>query len=122
MLSALVGFAAYGAWAYVANMNHGDEMATRAALTQGSYSFIITLVLTGLMEKLFAWLATCSPRQRFWLSTLPVCLLLYLSSWTVNYLAGTPNILLTILPGAIMSSVYTFSYIAALAKLSSRDA
>lgn len=92
-------------------------MALRAALTQGSYSFVITLILTGLMEWLFSCLSGWQKRDRFYASTLPVCLLLYLSSYTVNFLAGTPNILLTILPGAILSTLYTFSYIGALAKI-----
>lgn len=95
-------------------MNHGSEMALRAALTQGTYSFVVTLILTGLMECLFSYLSDWSQRNRFYGSTIPVCLLLYLSSYGVNYLAGTPNILLTILPGALLSTLYTFSYIGVL--------
>ncbi|MFK7732814.1 MAG: hypothetical protein AB8B48_14435 [Pseudomonadales bacterium] len=115
--SAVAGFIGYGAWAWLANMNHGGEMALRAALTQGTYSFVITLILTGLMEWLFSRLIGWPKRRRFLGSTIPVCLLLYLSSYSVNYLAGTPNILLTILPGAILSTLYAFSYIGALAKI-----
>lgn len=96
-------------------MNHGSDMALRAALTQGIYSFVVTLILTGLMEWLFSYLGKCSKRGRFYGSTVPVCLLLYLSSYSVNYLSGTPNILLTILPGAMFSTLYTFSYIGTLA-------
>lgn len=98
-------------------MNHGADMALRAALTQGSYSFVITLILTGLMEWLFSCLSDWPKHRRFYGSTIPVCLLLYFSSYSVNYLAGTPNILLTILPGAILSTLYAFSYIGALAKI-----
>ncbi len=93
----------------------------RAALTQGSYSFAVTLILTGLMECLFARLRDWPKQRRLYGSAIPVCLLLYLSSYGVNYLAGTPNILLTILPGALISTVYSFSYIGALSKIENRS-
>lgn len=120
MGSAFAAFLGYGAWAWFANMEHGDDMAFRAALTQGTYSFIITLILTGLMECLFSRLSSWPEHSRFLGSTIPVCLVLYFSSYSVNYLAGTPNILLTILPGAILSTLYTFSYIGALAKIENK--
>lgn len=69
------------------------------------------------MEWLFGKLQDHSHRSRFWKTCVPVCIALYLSSWAVNFLAGTPNILLTILPGALLSSVYTFSYVGTLGKL-----
>lgn len=117
LVSASAGLLAYGAWAFIANMEHGNSMAYRAAITQGSYSFVITLLLTGIMEWSFKLHQGSSQRMRFWKTCIPVCVLLYLSSWVVNFLAGTPNIFLTILPGAILSSVYTFSYVAALGKI-----
>lgn len=121
LLSAFAGFVGYGAWAYAANMSYGSDMAWRAFFTQGLYSFVITVVLTSLMEQLFIRLAALQPKQRFWCSVVPVCLLLYATSWTVNYAAGTPNILLTILPGAIMSTIYAFGYISTLKLLESKQ-
>lgn len=95
-------------------MSHGQDAALRAALTQGAYSFVITMVLTSIMEVAYAKSARLSKRGRFLISTLPVCALLYVTSWYVNFLAGTPYILLTILPGAVFSTLYTFAYIKAL--------
>lgn len=88
----------------------------KAALTQGSYSFTITLVLALLIE----WLFKALKHMRFHLSLVGTiaCSLLYTSSWGINYLTGTPNIFLTILPGAAVSTVYTVMYIVTLSKLS----
>ena len=120
-LSAMAGFFGYGAWAYVANMNHGSDMAWRAFFTQGGYSFVITIVLTGLMEQLFARLRLLPANKRYWLSTLPICSALYLTSWAVNFAAGTPNIVLTIVPGAVMSTVYIFGYVSTLKLLEKKQ-
>ena len=48
---------------------------------------------------------------------LVACLILYSTSWGVNAFTGTPNILLTILPGAVVSTIYTVIYIIALNKV-----
>ncbi|MFT6039095.1 MAG: hypothetical protein ACI9TP_001889, partial [Candidatus Azotimanducaceae bacterium] len=37
-LTGVVGFIAYGGWAYYVNLGHGDDVALRAGLVQGSYS------------------------------------------------------------------------------------
>ncbi|MFK8019528.1 MAG: hypothetical protein AB8B86_07160 [Pseudomonadales bacterium] len=121
LLSALAGFFGYGAWAYVANMSHGSDMAWRAFFTQGGYSFVITIVLTSLMEQLFTRLRFNPAAKRYWFSTLPICLTLYLTSWGVNFAAGTPNILLTIVPGAVMSTIYVFGYVSTLKLLEKKQ-
>ena len=118
MLAACCGFLGYGGWAYFANIGYGSGTALKAALTQGSYSFVVTLVLTLFME--FTYRLSEKPWLRFNLTFTLTCLLLYATSWGVNALAGTPKILLTILPGAVISTCYTFSYTLALGKLSLR--
>ncbi len=90
-------------------------LALKAAITQGGYSFTVTLSLALIVEWLFV-------RCKYWpfhltLIGIIACSFLYLSSWGINYIAGTPNILLTILPGAMVSTVYTIIYIIGLNKL-----
>lgn len=111
LLSATIGLIGYGAWAWYANSGYGEAAALKAAITQGSYSFSITLVLTLLMEYLYR------RSQSVLLTALPTSLMLYISSYTVNYLAGTPEILMTILPGAIISTIYAIAYSLGLSKL-----
>lgn len=112
LISALAGFVFYGTWAFYVNSGHGNTMATRAFFTQGMNSFFITLVMSLGMERLYACLS--GPQLRFWgtvvCSSVGVCCF----SWSVNYLAGTPEIAMTILPGCVISAVYAFSYTAGL--------
>lgn len=111
----LMGLLFYGSWAFWVNSEFGQAAAFRAAATQGSYSFVITLLLALVIEWLFV-LFKLLPWRQFWVGLL-ACLLLYASSWGVNALTGTPNILWTILPGAAVSTVYTVLYILTLSKL-----
>ena len=115
IVSGLFGFLAYGGWAFYVNYAHGLDAATKAAFTQGSYSFIVTLVMTLLMEYLFRLLS--NPGLRFCVTFFGTCAVLYSSSWGVNVLAGTPEILMTILPGVVIGTVYTFVYTLSLARL-----
>jgi hypothetical protein len=115
LMPALIGFIFYGGWAFWANSEYGLTMAFKAAFIQGSYSFTITLVLALKIEWLF--LRFKSWPAHLYLIGLISCSFLYLSSWSINYYAGTPNILLTILPGAAVSTVYTIIYIIGLNKL-----
>ncbi len=109
VLSASAGWIGYGGWAYFANHDYGQTAAWRAFLTQGGYSFVVTLVMTVLLENLYRRTSSV-----VW-SAGSVSLLLYASSWSVNWIAGTPEILITILPGAIIGTVYSFSWCRGLA-------
>lgn len=111
----LAGLLFYGAWAYWVNMDFGSSAAWRAAATQGGYSFAITLILALVVEWLFQQLSSL-PKHHWWV-ILIACLLLYITSWSVNAWSGTPNILLTILPGATVSTIYTVIYVMGLVKI-----
>jgi hypothetical protein len=111
----LVGLLFYGSWAYWVNMSHGEMIAFKAACTQGGYSFAITLILALIIESLFKVLKEL-PAAHILVMVIACCLL-YTSSWGINALLGTPNILWTILPGAIISTIYTISYVLTLSKI-----
>lgn len=115
MIPPLAGFLCYGAWAYYVNSDAGTALALQAALTQGGYSFTITLLLSTLVERLFVMLTNCRG-QCIW-SVAISCLFLYVTSWAVNTLSGTLNVFLTLLPGAAVSTIYTVFYVMILNKL-----
>jgi len=115
LIPPITGFLFYGAWALLINSEHGWMPACKAALTQGSYSFIVTLILALLIEWLFVRLNGVKGRS-LWVLLFAV-LILAITSSTLNFVAGTPNILWTILPGLLVSSVYSVLYIAALNRL-----
>lgn len=117
LLPPIAGLLFYGGWAFIINYSHGFEKAINAALTQGGYSFVITLMLALIVEWLFVRLSHFS-----WRNTMVFIIAMFLlaiTSFTLNRLTGTPEILLTILPGLIVSGVYTLLYIFALLKVES---
>ena len=115
----LAGLLFYGGWAFWVNAEFGQSVAFKAAVTQGGYSFTITLLLALMIEWLFASFKVLPGRQ-WWVGAI-ACSLLYLTSWGVNVITGTPNILLTILPGATVSTVYTVIYVLTLKKIENKD-
>ena len=111
-----LGFAAYGAWGWWVNADFGQMVAVRAGLVQGGYSFALTFTSTLLMEWLFAQL------RRYPMpvvtTTLLTCALLFLVAYGIQFAVGTPEVLMTILPGFVIGSIYTAVYVTSLEKLS----
>jgi hypothetical protein len=115
----VAGFLFYGAWAFLVNspwlMNNGDVVsASKAALAQGSYSFVITLSLALFVEWMFKRLKDI-PGRSLWVFLVAVLLMAVISS-VLNISVGTPNVLWTVLPGLLVSAVYTAAYVLALIK------
>ena len=107
-LAGLAGFAVYGAWAYYANSDHGTMVAMRSGLVQGGYSLLLTFVMTLVTEFMFARLGS------LWLTSATVSVILFLSAYTIHMLVGTPEILMTILPGYVIGTIYTIVYVVGL--------
>ena len=112
MLAGLAGFAAYGGWAVYANWSHGETIAYRSGLVQGSYSFVLTWVMTLVTEWLFR-VIPATPFRVVWLMGI-VTPILFATAYGINYAAGTPEILMTITPGFIIGSTYTLVYVMGL--------
>lgn len=115
LLPAVAGFLAYGGWAVYANWSYGTHSALKAGVTQGTFSFVLTLILNLFM----LWLYRLGGPQpmRILSTVLLTCLLIYSLSWGVNYLAGTPEILMTVMPGWIFSTFYALGYTLSLTRL-----
>ncbi len=114
LLSAMARMLFYGAWAFYVNSAYGFSVAMKAGIIQGMNSFFLTFVMSIVMEQFFKCFSLAL--LRFLATFLSSSILVCLFSWTVNYLANTPEILMTILPGCIVSTVYAFSYTLALEK------
>jgi len=115
LFSAFVGFIFYGGWAYFVHMDYSQEIAIKAFFTQGLISFFVTLVLTQFMEVLFAYIK--GYKLAYWFVAVLTSSLVAIISLLVNLLVGTPEVLMTILPGLILSTVYSFSYTKALVSI-----
>lgn len=115
LLSAVAGFTGFGVWAYWANIEHGQGAALKAALTQGSFSFIVTFVNTHIIECVYRALddKRCSLAATVLFTSVLVCAM----SWLINVVLGTPEILITILPGCVISVAYALAYTLTLRKV-----
>lgn len=114
-ISSIAAFVAYGGWAFLVNASHGQAAAVKSGLVQGCYSFLLTLVMTGIIEALYYSIARTGRIKLAALVTIiTVCLTVYITSWTVNSIAGTPEILKTVILGYIASTIYTTSYVLGL--------
>lgn len=110
----IAGFLAYGAWAFWVNMEYGMATGIRAGLVQGTYSLILTFCTTYLMEFLLGRLR--STGHEVILTIVITMGLLFGVAWTINWLARIPEILMTILPGFVIGSVYTVVYVSTVAR------
>lgn len=110
--SGLAGFVVYGGWAYFVNESHGQDLAMMIGLVQGSYSFALTFVMTLVTE----WLFLKCNGQFFTIMAI-VCTALFVTPYLIHMLIGTPEILMTILPGFVIGSIYTGVYVVGLKKV-----
>lgn len=111
-LAGFAGLIVYGGWAVYANASHGDTVALRAGVVQGSYSLLLTFVMTLATEGLYRALSLVYGGL-YWLMMI-VCLSLFTTAYGIHYLVGTPEILMTILPGFVIGSIYTLVYVLGL--------
>ena len=111
--SAIAGMLVYGGWAVYANFDHGLAIAQRSGFVQGSYSFVLTFLMTLVTESLFAKIA---PRYRMALTTVLVSVILFTSAYSIHMLVGTPEILMTIFPGFVIGTAYTLVYVIGLTR------
>lgn len=90
-------------------------MGVQSGLVQGSLSFCITLASNFVMEAIYDSLGSKT------LTILSTSALTVSIPYSVNYLVGTPEILLTIAPGAILGMIYISTYTSALHKLATAN-
>lgn len=112
LVAGLAGFVGYGGWAWYANLDHGADIAMRSGLVQGGYSLVLTFLMTIVTEYLYSsWQHHASAAIR---TTLLVSTILFCSAYTIHMLVGTPEILMTITPGFIIGTIYTYVYVLGL--------
>lgn len=118
LISAIAGFLFYGSWAFWVNHQHGFGMGLRAMCVQGSYSFLLTLVMTGLIETLFSISSRIFLNRTLiiWSTIVCSCFLIFSTSWSINVLAGTPEVLRTVILGYIVGGIYSTTYVYGLAR------
>lgn len=89
-----------------------------AGLTQGAYSAVVTLAMTTVIEWLFAGDGTIRRRQTRCVAV--TVALLLASSVLVHVVAGTNEVVLTVLPSWVFGTAYTIAYAQGLARAERR--
>lgn len=115
LLMAILAFLIWGSWAYWANVSQDAAKAPFSALGQGLLSFMFTLVGSLMIEWLFQFLPTV-----IWppyTAALMVSFTMVLLSIAMHWWIGTPSILLTVLPNALVSLLYCLTYSMGLERL-----
>jgi hypothetical protein len=109
LFAGLAALVFYGGWAFFVNYDYGVDMGIRAGLVQGGYSLCLTMTSSYLMELLWVWLG--EKPYGVVMALAVTMLLLFVTAYGINYLAGTPEILLTIGPGFLIGSIYSLLYL-----------
>jgi hypothetical protein len=120
LISSLAGFLFYGLWAFLVNIMHGTQAAVKAACVQGSYSFLITLGITLMLESMYRFLLNLTDLYRVSAvaTVLICCTPVFIGSWMVNVAAGTPEVFETVILGYLLGAAYSSIYVLGLLKKS----
>ena len=115
-LVSLAAVFGYGGWAYFSNcfveMNNAEMVALRAAIIQGSYAGLLTLINVVVLEGLFLWFNDKLSCLGNMLTTVSCATAMQYSIIVpVHLLNGTPNILLTLAPGLVIGTLFSSGYV-----------
>jgi len=108
LLAGALAGCVYGGWAYLVNRHAGPEVAGLASFVQASYSFALTMSLTYLIELLIGGLGRSPPALAGVIAI--AAALLFTVAFLLQWLAATPCIPATILPGWIIGTGYAAVY------------
>lgn len=102
--SAFLAFVMWGGWAFYINSSASHTASIKAAMIQGSASFIITL----LMVRSVAWLFVQWPKShlQLWLPALITVGFTGTCLVSIHYLTGTPHIFRTVAPPLSVAFIF----------------
>lgn len=108
-------FLLFGSWALFANRAHPASAMLRAALAQGGLSFVSTTCSVLLLEYLYGLGRT--PFWKIGLGAVATPVVVLLAMTGVHVLAGTPNVVATMLPSWISGTIFCVAYTLNLRRL-----
>jgi len=111
-------FILMGGWAFFANRVHGVDASIMAALLQGTLSGIITLGMKKALERIYqAFKNKGDDKAAFFLTPLIVCSMSASTLLLCHFIAGTPELILTIITPSSVALFYAYIYTYTLKKL-----
>ena len=111
----MAAFLLFGGWALVANRQHSTSEMVRAALAQGCFSFISSTSSVLLLEYLYGLGRT--PNQKLALGAVGTPCIILLAMTGGHVIAGTPNVVMTLLPSWISGAIFCVTYTLNLRRL-----
>lgn len=111
LIAASLAALAYGGWAYFVNASVSETAGWKAAAIQGGYSFLLTTGMTLLMDYFLRVFRNSSQTVVFTIVTISA--LCFAVAYGAHWVADTPEILMTILPGFSIGVGYTTAYVIA---------
>jgi len=118
IISAFCGFFFYGSWAVYVNWKYGLLVAFKSGFVQGSYSFVLTLCMTMLIENVFRVSSRLFNGEHVvnWSTIIVCCAAVFSISWGIHVFVGTPEILRTVILGYVIGGIYSITYVYGLAR------
>jgi len=97
-------------WAAYVNHAHGWQHSVQSAIGQGASSFVMTFLITLVIETLLRIFKAYAVSWRLLLAVVLAVFIMLAMQIGVHLLAGTPELLLTIAPPAAIGTGYCFFY------------
>lgn len=108
-LSAILAAIIYGGWAAYANYSHGFNASVMASAVQAIYAFTSTFIVGRIAEKVYVRFG-CGFKG-ITVGFIIAFLVMLIIPIAVHLLAGTPEIIMTILPGLIWGALYIIGFL-----------
>ncbi len=108
-------FLLFGSWALFANRAHPIADMTRAAIAQGTFSFISSSFSVLLLEYLYGLGRT--PARKAMLGAIGTPAIILLTMTGGHVIARTPNVVATLLPSWISGTIFCVVYTINLRRL-----
>jgi len=107
-----------GGSAVFVKWQQGVLRGCNAGVVQGSYSFVLTLCMTMLIESVFRISSKVFNREHFvnWSTIIICCAAVFSVSWGIHAFVGTPEILRTVILGYVIGGIYSITYVYGLAR------
>jgi hypothetical protein len=112
VLNSLAFCIIWGGWAYYANAAHGQEAAAAAAKAQILFTSVNAFVYSIVMEAIFGRIKPAALRNAVTFAVPNVMVTVMLSG--IHWLAGTPEIISTVLPPLLIIYSLCLVYIFAI--------
>ena len=109
LLNATAALLVYGAWAVYANYEHGRDAWVMAGMVQGVYAFLSTLSITVVAKAVY--IRCGCGKMGISIGFITSFIVMLAIPVGVHSVAGTPDILETILPGLIWGSMYLMGFL-----------